>query len=59
MPEMLKEEHPIVQIASQYVIHPNQLYKGKTQELKELRGLFEDVHKSEKDLKAAHKQQVE
>lgn len=57
--EMLKEERPIAQIASQYGIHPNQLYKWKAQTLEGLPGLFEDNRKTEKDLKAAHEQQVE
>ena len=57
--EMLREERPIVQIASQYGIHPNQLYKWKAQALEGLPGLFEDIRKTEKDLKAAHEQQVE
>lgn len=57
--EILKEERPIAQIASQYGIHPNQLYKWKAQALEGLPGLFEDSRKTEKDLKAAHEQQVE
>lgn len=57
--EMLKEERPIAQIASQYGIHPNQLYKWKAQALDGLPGLFEDGRKTEKDLKATHEQQVE
>jgi putative transposase len=31
--EILKEERPIAQIASEYSIHPNQLYKWKAQAL--------------------------
>jgi len=57
--EMFKEERPIAQIASQYGIHPNQLYKWKAQALEGLPGLFEDSRKSHKDLKAAHEQQIE
>jgi transposase len=57
--EILKEERPIAQIASQNGIHPNQLYKWKAQALEGLPGLFEDSRKTEKDLKAAHEQQVE
>lgn len=56
---MLKEERPIAQIASQYGIHPNQLYKWKAQALDGLPRLFEDGRKTEKDLKATHEQQVE
>jgi putative transposase len=52
--DILKEERPIAQIASGYGIHPNQLYKWKSQALEGLPGLFEDDHKTEKALKAAH-----
>jgi len=57
--EILKEERPIAQIASQYGIHPNQLYKWKAKALEGLPGLFEDRQKTDKELKAAHEQQVE
>jgi transposase-like protein len=52
--EMLKEERPIAQIASENGIYPNQLYKWKAQMLEGLPGIFEDDHKSEKNLKAVH-----
>jgi transposase-like protein len=57
--EILKEERPVAQIASQYGIHPNQLYKWKAQALEGLPGLFEEGRKTDKELKAAHEQQVE
>jgi len=57
--EMLKEERPIVQIASENGIHPNQLYKWKTQALEGLPGIFEDDHKAEKTLKAAHEHETQ
>ena len=57
--EILKEERPIAQIASQYGIHPNQLYKWKAQALEGLPVLFENHRKSEKELKAAYEQQIE
>jgi transposase-like protein len=57
--EILKEERPISQIASQYGIHPNQLYKWKAQALERLPELFEDEHKTEKSMQAAHEQQLE
>jgi transposase-like protein len=57
--EILKEERPIAQIASQYGIHPNQLYKWKAQALEGLPGIFEDSHKTDKTLKAAHEQELE
>ena len=57
--EILKEERPISQIASQYGIHPNQLYKWKAQALEGLPELFEDERKTEKSMQAAHEQQLE
>lgn len=57
--EILKEERPVAQIASQYGIHPNQLYKWKGQVLEGLPVLFEDRRKTDKDLKAAYEQQIE
>jgi transposase len=57
--EILKEERPIARIASQYGIHPNQLYKWKAQVLEGLPGLFEDRRKTDKEFKAAHEQQIE
>lgn len=57
--EILKEERPISQIASQYGIHPNQLYKWKAQALEGLPKLFEGEHKAEKTMQAAHEQQLE
>ena len=57
--EIFKEERPISQIASQYGIHPNQLYKWKAQALEGLPELFEDERKTEKSMQAAHEQQLE
>jgi transposase-like protein len=57
--EILKEERPIAQIASQYGIHPNQLYKWKAQALEGLPDIFEDGQKTDKALKAAHELEVE
>jgi putative transposase len=56
--EMLKEERAVAQIASEHGVHPNQLYKWKAQALEELPRLFEDDHKTEKALQAAHDQEV-
>ena len=56
--EILKEERPIAQIASEYGIHPNQLYKWKAQALEGLPNLFEDERKSEKALRAAHEEEL-
>jgi putative transposase len=57
--EILKEERPIAQIASEYGIHPNQLYKWKAQALEGLPEVFEEDHKSEKALKAVHERQLQ
>jgi len=56
--EILKEERSIAQIASEYGIHPNQLYKWKTQALDGLPGLFENERKTEKVLRAAHEREL-
>ena len=45
-------------IASEYGIHPNQLYKWKAQALEGLPNLFEDERKTEKVLRAAHEQEL-
>jgi len=57
--EILKEEKPITQIASEYGIHPNQLYKWKTQALEGLPKVFEENHKGEKVQKAIHERQLQ
>ena len=56
--EILKEERPISQIASEYGIHPNQLYKWKAQALEGLPNLFEGERKTEKALRAAHEREL-
>jgi len=56
--EILKEERSIAQIASEYGVHPNQLYKWKAQALDGLPGLFEDERKTEKVLRAAHEREL-
>ena len=56
--EMLKEERPVTQIATEFGIHPNQLYKWKAQALEGLPGLFEGDHKVEKELKAEHDREL-
>jgi putative transposase len=57
--EILKEERPITQIASEYSIHPNQLYKWKAQALEGLPKVFEDDHKGEKTLKSVHERKLQ
>jgi len=55
--EMLKEERTTSQISSEHGVHANQLYKWKTQAVEGLPSLFEDDHKSEKAVQAAHEQE--
>lgn len=56
--EILKEEQSIAQIASEYGVHPNQLYKWKAQALENLSVLFEDERKGAKALKAEHERKL-
>jgi putative transposase len=56
--EILKEERSIAQIASEYSVHPSQLYKWKAQAVENLPGLFEDDRKGEKALKAEYDRQL-
>jgi transposase-like protein len=58
MLEILKEEWSISQIASEYGVHPNQLYKWKALAFENLDGLFDDERKGEKALKAEHERQL-
>ena len=57
--EILKEERPIAQIASQYGIHPNQLYKWKAQAIEGLPKLFEDGQQGDKSQQATHEREKE
>lgn len=56
--EILKEEKNINQIASEFGVHPNVLYRWKKHALANLPKLFEDENKSERDLQAEHERQV-
>src|SRR3972149_11746499 len=56
--EVIKEERTIAQIASEHGVHTNQLYKWKAQAVEGLPKLFEDDHKTEKVLQAAHEQET-
>ena len=55
--EIFKEERSMAQIASEHGIHPNQLYKWKTQALEKLPDIFEDERKDEQAQKAAHERE--
>ena len=56
--EILKEEKPVSQIASENGVHPNVLYRWKKQALENLPKLFADDNKSEQDRQAEHEKQV-
>jgi len=57
--EILKEEKTVNQIASDYGVHPNVLYRWKKQALENLPRLFEDENKNERDRQAEHERQVD
>ena len=56
--EILKEEKTVNQIASEYGVHPNVLYRWKKQALENLPKLFEDENKGERAHEAEHERQV-
>lgn len=56
--EILKEEKTINQIASEYGVHPNVLYRWKKQALENLPKLFEDENKGERARQAEHERLV-
>jgi transposase-like protein len=56
--EILTEEKTVNQIASEYGVHPNVLYRWKKQALENLPKLFEDENKSERAQQAEHERQV-
>lgn len=60
--EMLKEEKTVGQIASGYGVHPNQLYRWKSQVLEGLPEIFgkgEKGEKAEKEKQIEQEQQIE
>lgn len=56
--EILKEERSIAQIASEYGIHSNQLYKWKSLALEKFPDIFEDERKDAKAQKAEHEREL-
>jgi len=56
--EILKEEKTISQIASEFGVHPNVLYRVKKQTLENLPKIFENENKGERDRQAEHEQQI-
>jgi transposase len=56
--ELLKEDKPINQIATENGIHPNQLNRWKATALKGLPSLFAEGRAAEKVAAADHEQQI-
>jgi transposase-like protein len=56
--EILKEEKTVNQIASEYGVHPNVLYRWKKQALENLPKLFEDENKNEHERQAERERQM-
>ena len=56
--EILKEEKTISQIASEFGVHPNVLYRVKKQTLENLPKIFEDENKGARDREAEHEHQI-
>ena len=57
--EILREEKPIAQIASEYSVHPTQLHRWKKQALDHFSELFQKDDKQERAKQAAHERQLE
>ena len=56
--EILKEEKTLNQIASEFGVHPNVLYRVKKQALENLPKIFENENKGERDRQAEHEHQI-
>ena len=56
--EMLRGDKTNSQIASEYGIHPSQLYKWREQVIQGMPDLFENQKKTERELKARHEKQI-
>jgi transposase-like protein len=57
--ELLKEEKSVAQIASEYHVHPNQVYEWKATALKGLASLFSSDHKTESALKTSYEKHLQ
>lgn len=55
--ELLKEEKSVAQIASEYGVHPNQLYRWKREGLVHFHEVFEDRRKGDRERIAAHEEE--
>jgi transposase len=56
--EILKEEKSLNQIASEFGVHPNVLYRVKKQTPENLPKIFENENKGERDRQAEHEHQI-
>ena len=57
--ELLKENKSVAQIASEYHVHPNQVYEWKATALKGLASLFSSDHKAESARKAGYEKRLQ
>jgi len=57
--ELLKEAKSVAQIASEYHVHPNQVYEWRVTALKGLASLFSSDHKAETALKANYEKRLQ
>lgn len=57
--EMLKEEKTVGQIAAEYEVHPNQLYRWKAQVLEGLPEIFGKGEKADKEKQVEQEQRIE
>src|SRR4030067_48372 len=57
--ELLKEDKSVAQIASEYHVHPNQVYEWKATALKGLASLFSSDHRGESALKASYDKRLQ
>jgi transposase-like protein len=57
--EILSEEKSISQIASEYGVHPNLIYKWKKEGLENFHEVFEDRKKEKRDIQERHQKEKE
>lgn len=55
--ELLREEKSVSQIASEYEVHPNLLYKWKKQGLESFHEVFEDHQQERRETEAEHQKE--